>query len=225
MHCGAEVTESSTNKQHHLSKGARECLMYSNKVNRNGLVLNPFGMDATSFGHTRKVLLSLRGRRLRGRRLRGSMPHGSTPRDQTANSPQRRFPPATRSHDDRRGCARVPKIEREPTHAGGACKFCQACATAMGVVPEEAAECIGNILPLLLPLLLGHRRQVMLVYLAGRCNSWPHRSAMWQDESITMCCVHTCNESSQQNLEEEAGYGQADCMRAPHKVSPLVARP
>ena len=48
---------------------------------------------------------------------------------------------------------------------------------------------------------------------------------MWQDESITMCCVHTCNESSQQNLEEEAGYGQADCMRAPRKVSPLVARP
>jgi hypothetical protein len=33
---------------------------------------------------------------------------------------------------------------------------------------------------------------------------------MWQEERSTMWCVRACDASSQQYLEEEAGYGQAD---------------
>jgi len=63
-------------------------------------------------------------------------------------------------------------------------------------------------------------RQEMCVHLAGRRNSWPHRSAMWQEDWTTMWCVRACDASSQQYLEEEAGYGQADCSIMPgtHKL-------
>jgi hypothetical protein len=39
-------------------------------------------------------------------------------------------------------------------------------------------------------------RQEMRVHLAGRRNSWPHRSAMWQEERTTMWCVRACDASS-----------------------------
>jgi hypothetical protein len=36
-------------------------------------------------------------------------------------------------------------------------------------------------------------RQEMHVHLAGRRNSWPHRSAMWQEERTTMWYVRACD--------------------------------
>jgi hypothetical protein len=38
---------------------------------------------------------------------------------------------------------------------------------------------------------------------------------MWQEERTTMWCVRACDASSQQYLEEETGYGQADCSIIP----------
>jgi hypothetical protein len=38
---------------------------------------------------------------------------------------------------------------------------------------------------------------------------------MWQEEMTTMWCVCACDASSQQYLQEEAGYGQADCSIMP----------
>ena len=36
-------------------------------------------------------------------------------------------------------------------------------------------------------------RQEMHGHLAGSLNSWPHRSAMWQEERTTMWCVCACD--------------------------------
>ena len=36
-------------------------------------------------------------------------------------------------------------------------------------------------------------RQEMHGHLAGSLNSWPHRSAMWQEERTTMWCVCVCD--------------------------------
>ena len=38
---------------------------------------------------------------------------------------------------------------------------------------------------------------------------------MWQEETTTMWCARACDASSQQYLEEEEGYGQADCSIMP----------
>jgi hypothetical protein len=117
-----------------------------NKVNRNALLINPYGAGATAVGDTRGDLLSrrrLRGRRLRGRRLRArrstlrARRQRPAPQDQAAHSPQRRFPPATRSHHDLRGRERAPKIARARAQGGR-----RLLAPAVGVALEPGGDLI-----------------------------------------------------------------------------------